>query len=96
MRQIKQRNLRKMVDFGDEWEYTGTYNGGWNMPELTLRDYFAARALPIALNLHLSERELSKVFGKRTNITNEEIAATYAYRLADAMIKARGDYSSTD
>lgn len=49
---------------------------------MTLRDYFAAKAM----------QGMIEAFGKRegdTNVIPSEIAS-YAYEMADAMLKARG------
>jgi len=57
---------------------------------MSLRDYFAARALPTAvkINTHQYSREL----GKEWYWDDDEdaaFAASVAYNLADAMLKAR-------
>jgi hypothetical protein len=44
---------------------------------MSLRDYFAAKALPA-------------YFSDGTGHSNDEQAAKWAYRIADAMLKARG------
>jgi hypothetical protein len=44
---------------------------------MSLRDYFAAKALPA-------------YFSDGTGHANDEQAAKWAYRIADAMLKARG------
>jgi hypothetical protein len=57
-------------------------------PGMSLRDWFAGQALAHVKDT-AHEWELSKWFGKRGGITNEEIRAFKAYAVADAMIAAR-------
>ena len=51
------------------------YNG------MTLRDYFAAKALQGWLSTYPTEMDISNV--------NKEFVAKYMYEMADAMLKAR-------
>lgn len=61
-------------------------NGGWAFPNwtacegMTLRDYFAARAMPIA------EARGSVAYGMPASF---EVIAEWSYAIADAMLKAR-------
>jgi hypothetical protein len=64
--------------------------------ELTLRDYFAAQAIPIAykhhkewLKLDLKEYLVWNGVGSDDSEINCEMIAEKCYRLADAMMKAR-------
>lgn len=53
-------------------------NGDWvNEPGMTLRDYFAAKALLVGSSANKSPAY------------DDETRARYAYELADAMLKAR-------
>ena len=57
---------------------------------MTLRDYFAARALPIAVKLNT--QQYNRELGKEWFWDDEEdaaFAANVAYSLADAMMKER-------
>jgi hypothetical protein len=57
---------------------------------MTLRDYFAAKALPIAVNINV--KQFTWEFGSEWYWNDEEdaaFAANVAYQLADAMLKAR-------
>jgi hypothetical protein len=58
---------------------------------MSLRDWFAGQALPVALAHYpnLREWDLEEMFGERNNLRREEIIAAVAYRFADAMLKAR-------
>lgn len=57
----------------------------------TLRDQFAAQALASGMvKTSMTEYELVALFGRnRTGITREEMMAVDAYRIADAMLRAR-------
>lgn len=57
---------------------------------MTLRDYFAAKALPIAVKLNTKQynRELDKEWFWDDD-EDADFAASVAYQLADAMMKAR-------
>jgi len=58
---------------------------GEKIPEsVTLRDYFAAAALPVAWNAYDSG-----YFGDTGHESANHAVATAAYQMADAMIKAR-------
>jgi hypothetical protein len=48
----------------------------WQHPGLSIRDYFAAKAMQAALSARLPENEL-------------DTCARYAYAMADAMLAAR-------
>ena len=50
--------------------------------EITLRDYFAAKALPLAI-----EKFANWTF---TDKTREQAISEYCYKVADAMLLARG------
>ncbi|API52905.1 hypothetical protein BMW22_15890 [Rhizobium leguminosarum] len=59
---------------------------------MDIRDWFAGQALGSGIidGHDLNDSQLSELFGTdRTNITQEEIAAAIAYRIADAMIAHR-------
>ncbi len=57
---------------------------------MTLRDYFAAKAMSSGLIKETyPEWQLKAWFGDRIGITREEIIARAAYEVADAMISAR-------
>ena len=55
-------------------------------PSMTLRDYFAAKAMQSLCSL--SQEELEKAFGKYEQPTPAVLAAA-SYQMADEMIKAR-------
>lgn len=58
---------------------------GEKIPEsVTLRDYFAAAALPVAWNAYDSG-----YFGDTGHESANHAVATAAYQMADAMLKAR-------
>lgn len=57
-------------------------------PGMTIRDYFAAQALPWARET-MPDYDLTALFGSRTCIRREEIIAADAYRIADAMLARR-------
>lgn len=79
----------------DKWPKTGgpLQGGGayWNDPVqhgLTIRDYFAARALQ---GVFANDAMISR-FGKAAqaeNVSPDVLAATAAYSVADAMLKER-------
>lgn len=54
---------------------------------MTLRDYFAAAALPAVIGTTQSWRNLD--FVPTNGLTNSENDALCAYQVADAMLKAR-------
>jgi hypothetical protein len=57
---------------------------------MTLRDYFAAKALPTAVNINV--KQYTWEFGSEWYWNDEEdaaFAASVAYQLADAMMKER-------
>ncbi len=60
--------------------FPGSYTGNNGMPiwsdGMTLRDYFAAKAMQAALSIKLPESELAT-------------CAKYSYAMADAMLAAR-------
>jgi len=58
---------------------------------MTLRDYFAAKAMPIAMETlrHNWTRDDGDEW--YWNPTEREMIAELAYRLADEMLKARGE-----
>lgn len=58
---------------------------------MSLRDYFAAKALPLAHADYpnLREYDLKAMFGDRGGLQSHEIIAALAYRMADAMLKKR-------
>lgn len=60
--------------------FPGSYTGNHGMPVwsdgMTLRDYFAAKAMQAALSIRLPEDEL-------------ETCAKYSYAMADAMLAVR-------
>jgi len=65
---------------------TTAYSHEWvevTYPGMTLRDYFAAAALPAALQQEATSDE------GRPCMYDEAAVARVAYRLADAMLKAR-------
>lgn len=57
-------------------------NNGW--PGMTLRDYFAARAMEAATSGHIS------YYGHESNYRPVSDIARYAYKQADAMLEASG------
>ena len=61
--------------------FPSTFHNGWGEPEkgMTLRDYFAAQAMQGLLT--------AEIVGEYSN----EHVADIAYRIADAMIKARAE-----
>lgn len=72
------------VNLGDEYEANWTANGG-----MTLRDYFAAKAMNGELSSMTSGE--GQVNGLELDTTDEELyeIATHWYRIADAMMEAR-------
>ncbi|HGN9469932.1 hypothetical protein [Providencia stuartii] len=54
---------------------------------MTLRDYFAAKAM--SADLSNSDESLAEYGSQFTDVQLEKFAAFY-YRMADAMLKARG------
>ena len=50
---------------------------------MTLRDYFAAKAMQAATNGHISH------YGHESNHWQAKDIASYSYEIADAMLKAR-------
>ena len=59
--------------------FPSTHHNGWGEPEkgMTLRDYFAARAMQALLSQNLG------------GAVRDEMLAGFAYAMADAMLKAR-------
>jgi hypothetical protein len=66
---------------------------GWGKPfeGMTLRDYFAAKAMPVAMET--LRQDWTKDLGEEWywNHSELEILAEHSYYLADAMLKARGE-----
>jgi hypothetical protein len=60
---------------------------------ISLRDYFAAQALPSLTTAVIPDWQLKVWFGDRGGLTREQIAARAAYEYADAMLKARSEVS---
>jgi len=60
--------------------------GGW-ASEATLRDYFAAEALPVAVTHLRSLADRGTYAAPGTSIA--KVAASLAYEMADAMLEAR-------
>ena len=64
---------------------------------MDLRDYFAAKAMPLAYkiweNFHLSDENDAtyKTSNFQADGNYQELIANTAYQMADAMIKARND-----
>lgn len=76
----------KTNDGGPAFPCPGDSNG---LEGMTLRDWFAGQAVPKARET-VPEYDLKAMFGPhRTGIRREEIIAADAYRIADAMLKAR-------
>lgn len=76
------------TDVGPNGDGFQTGNTQWHSPGMTLRDYFAAKALPDFLDL-----EVTSVWNEARGLQgNRDIAAEVAraaYFMADAMLKAR-------
>jgi hypothetical protein len=71
----------------DEGEYGHQASAStWQFPGMTLRDHFAARALPGILSMVAAGRHDTTDF---TGLSATEVLARDSYRLADAMLKAR-------
>jgi hypothetical protein len=63
-----------------------TGNATWQFPGMTMRDYFAAQAMPgILYMVAHKEHDARDLTGR----SQEEKLAFDAYRLADALLKAR-------
>lgn len=58
---------------------------------MSLRDYFAAQALPSTIGMQIPEWQLKAWFGNRGGLKREEIAARAAYEFADALLTARSE-----
>lgn len=87
--------MNKINDGGPAFPHNEKNDDGshhWTCPGMTLRDWFAGKALanPTICTGSASEWELKSWFGpNRSNITREEIISKQAYRYADAMLAAR-------
>lgn len=69
---------------GTTWDdEAGEYVLDQSLDGMSLRDYFAAKALPVVASGH---HEVGQRF---LRLANFEFAAADAYRMADAMLKAR-------
>jgi hypothetical protein len=75
--------------FGQVSEITGQPINGYFAPGMTLRDYFAAKAMSAVIANRLEEARTSGNTYK--NPTLSEIIAEDCYIVADAMLKARGN-----
>ncbi len=62
-------------------DYSGTRNGNGAQSGMTLRDHFAGLAMQSMVRLHM----LDKVEYHQRSVAEQ------AYRMADAMLKARGN-----
>jgi hypothetical protein len=62
--------------FGQTSEHNGQLVNGWGSEGMTLRDYFAAKAM-------------QGVFASNSDYQRYEDIADDAYRMADAMLKVR-------
>lgn len=62
---------------GTGWNHEGNWVGGGD-EGMTLRDYFAAKAMSYWLCIPIDKEQLNKV-------------ATESYKVADAMLKARSE-----
>ena len=67
------------TSFNRNGDFLGANNG------MTLRDYFAAKALPSLMEMSWPDLQLSPENG----LTPIENCAKFAYEAADAMLKAR-------
>jgi hypothetical protein len=61
---------------------------GVNM-EITLRDYFAARAMPVALKTLMHDYTRDDKHWSWEEYIDNGLLAELSYRMADAMLKAR-------
>lgn len=75
------------------------YDGGKAFPcgeygtlGMTMRDYFAAKAIPVAFKYWIEDHpdQPPEDEGPRCIIENAALIADSAYEIADAMLKARG------
>jgi hypothetical protein len=68
--------------------FPSTFHNGWGEPEkgMTLRDYFAAKAL-VAVIADPDTKQVQKIMNQPFQI----VAAHVAYGFADAMLKARAE-----
>jgi hypothetical protein len=68
----------------NEQAFPSTFHNGWGEPEkgMTLRDYFAAKAMQAIMN---SDRYMGVIGVNRY----QHRTAEDAYQMADAMLKAR-------
>lgn len=57
----------------------------WTYPGMTMRDYFAAKAMPEAIRHHLDVRAAQISPG----VFDWDLVAVTAYKMADAMLKER-------
>ena len=70
----------------------GTQTLGMHLAGMTLRDYFAAKAMPVAMET--LRQDWTKDDGNEWywNPRELELIAEHSYQLADAMLKAREGY----
>lgn len=67
-------------------------NGHKNADGMTLRDYFAVKALPMAIAKLTDEDGFEwATFDDGGPASDQILAAEYAYTMADAMLKARAE-----
>jgi hypothetical protein len=67
--------------------FPSTFHNGWGEPEkgMTLRDYFAAKAMQAIL----ADQYANGIYVLDLDNDSEIVASNAAYTMADAMMKAR-------
>jgi len=74
-----------------ETQYTGNTDRrpGATTPGMTLRDYFAAKALPVVLETMPSPPEMKGVDPEKLAEAIASVTARWAYAMADALLAER-------
>lgn len=86
---VELRCVRVEMDGSTEWEPEAMVHGG-----LTVRDYFAAKALQGLLadpSTNTAINSTDRDFIEREQQKFADLTARAAYRMADAMLRARGE-----
>ncbi|MBR8475801.1 hypothetical protein [Burkholderia cenocepacia] len=68
----------------------GHYNGSIDEQGMTLRDYFAAKAMVALINNEFFAQGINEIVASG-NATRDDLIAAVAYTQADAMLRARGE-----
>lgn len=82
---VELRCVRVEMNGDTEWEPEAMVHGG-----LTIRDYFAAKAMVALINNEFCAQGINEIVASG-KATRDDLIAAVAYTQADAMLRARGE-----